>query len=71
MAVLIKIQRNNQRFQAKPAVDPDRGWQIVENGQHVIAWTPSQSVALFIAQALSAYWQWLRMTRRVQSWRAN
>ena len=71
MAVMLKIQRANQRFKAQPAVDPDRGWQIVENGQHVIAWTPSQAAALFIAQALTAYWQWLRVTRGVQSWRMN
>lgn len=71
MTVTFKWPKTRGRFQAQPAVDPDRGWQIVENGQHVIAWTPSQAVALFIAQALSAYWQWLRTYKRVQSWRSN
>ena len=69
--VSLNTVRAKARFTAVQAVAPDRGWQIVENGQHVLAWTPSKAAALFIAQALSAYWQWLRIARRVQSWRQN
>lgn len=69
--VNLNVPRLKARFTARQAEYPDNGWQVLEDGKHPIAWAPSPAAARFIAQACSAYWQWLRIARRVQSWRSN